>query len=61
MRTALLIRSTSTTPTRPAPKFSYDPAGAAAAGRYVVRFNCEWSEMLAPGRCDVSIELSELA
>ena len=48
-------------PYETSPKFSYNPIGAADAGRYVVRFNCEWGETLAPGRCDVSIELIELA
>jgi hypothetical protein len=43
------------------PKFSYDPSGAAAAGRYTVRFNSEWSQSVGPGRSDVQIELIELA
>jgi len=43
------------------PKFSYDPAGQAVAGRYTVRFNCEWSQFLSPGRAEVAIELVEVA
>ena len=43
------------------PKFSYDPTGQAVAGRYTVRFNCEWSQSLSPGRAEVEIELLEVA
>ena len=43
------------------PKFSYDPTGQAAAGRYTVRFDGEWSQSVGLGRVDVSIELIELA
>jgi len=43
------------------PKFSWDGTGAAVTGRYVVRFNTEWSQSITPGRSDVQIELIELA
>jgi hypothetical protein len=43
------------------PRFSYDPAGQQTAGRHTVRFNCDWEQATGPGRCDVSIELIELA
>ncbi len=43
------------------PKFSYDPTGVAVTGRYVVRFNSDWSQSVTPGRSDVEIELIELA
>jgi hypothetical protein len=43
------------------PKFSYDPTGVAVTGRYVVRFNTDWSQSVTPGRSDVQIELVELA
>lgn len=46
------------------PKFQagYDPTGATTQGRHTVRFaNSEWSESIAPGRAEVSIELIELA
>jgi phage-related protein len=43
------------------PKFSYDPAGQASQGRYAVRFNCEWSQSVSPGRAEVEIELLEVA
>lgn len=43
------------------PKFSYDPTGQAVAGRYVVRFNSEWSQSAALGRGDASIDLIEIA
>ena len=42
------------------PKFSYDPTGAALNGRYTVRFNCDWTQSVGPGRSDVSIELIEI-
>jgi len=48
-------------PYETSPKFSYDPTGTAAAGRYTVRFNSEWSQSVTPGRSDVQIELIELA
>ncbi len=43
------------------PKFSHDPTGQAAAGRYTVRFAGEWSQSASLGRADLSIELIELA
>lgn len=43
------------------PKFSHDPTGQAAAGRYAVRFAGEWSQTVSLGRADVSIELIEVA
>jgi phage-related protein len=43
------------------PKFSHDPTGVVTTGRYTVRFDCEWSQAVGPGRSDVNIELLELA
>ena len=43
------------------PKFSHDPTGQAAAGRYAVRFAGEWSPTVSLGRADVSMELIEVA
>ena len=43
------------------PKFSYDPTGVAVTGRYVVRFNTDWTQSVGPGRSDVDLELIELA
>ncbi len=43
------------------PKFSYDPSGQAVQGRYIVRFNCEWSQSMSPARAEVEIELLEVA
>lgn len=43
------------------PKFSHDPTGQAAAGRFAVRFAGEWSQTVSLGRADVSIELIEVA
>jgi hypothetical protein len=48
-------------PYETSPKFSYDPTGAAVTGRYIVRFNSDWSQSVGPGRSDVEIELIELA
>jgi hypothetical protein len=48
-------------PYETSPRFSWDPTGAAPAGRYTVRFNCEWNQSAGPGRADVQIELIELA
>ena len=59
--TAPTNRSSFTTRTRTNPKFSYDPTGVAVTGRYVVRFNTDWSQSVTPGRSDVQIELIELA
>jgi hypothetical protein len=43
------------------PKFSWDPTGVALNGRYVVRFNGDWSQSAGPGRVDVRLDLMELA
>ncbi len=43
------------------PRFSYDPTGVATTGRYVVRFNTDWTQSVGPGRSDVDLELIELA
>jgi hypothetical protein len=41
--------------------FAYDPTGASATGRYTVRFDCEWNQIVGIGRIDVGIALIELA
>jgi hypothetical protein len=43
------------------PKFSWDGTGQLVAGRYIVRFDSDWSQSIGPGRSDVQIELVELA
>jgi len=43
------------------PKFSYDPTGNSPVGRYTVRFDCSWSQIVGMGRADVEISLVELA
>ena len=43
------------------PKFSYDPTGVATAGRYTVRFEGTWDQMVGMGRADVELALVELA
>lgn len=43
------------------PKFSYDPSGAATQGRYTVRFEGTWEQMISMGRGDCEISLLELA
>lgn len=43
------------------PKFLHDPTGVVTTGRYTVRFDCEWSQAVGPGRSEVNIELLELA
>lgn len=48
-------------PYETSPRFSYDPTGAATAGRYAVRFNSDWNQSSGPGRSDVQLELIELA
>ena len=48
-------------PYETSPKFSHDPTGQAAAGRYTVRFAGGWNQSLSLGRADVSLELVELA
>ena len=50
---ALATRATIASPPR--------AAGVAVTGRYVVRFNTDWSQSVTPGRSDVQIELIELA
>jgi phage-related protein len=48
-------------PYETSPKFSHDPFGQAAAGRYTVRFAGEWSQSASLGRADVTFELIEVA
>jgi phage-related protein len=48
-------------PYETSPRFSHDPTGQAAAGRYAVRFSGEWNQSVDLGRADVNIELTELA
>jgi len=48
-------------PYETSPKFSYDPTGVAVTGRYVVRFDSDWSQSVTPGRSDVDVQLIELA
>lgn len=43
------------------PKFSYDPTGTATQGRYTVRFEGIWEQMVGMGRADCEIALIELA
>lgn len=43
------------------PKFTYDPTGTATQGRYTVRFEGPWEQMVGMGRADVEIALVELA
>ena len=43
------------------PKFSHDPTGVSTAGRYTVRFEGSWEQMVGMGRADVEISLVELA
>ena len=43
------------------PKFSHDPTGVASVGRYTVRFEGYWEQMVGMGRADVEISLVELA
>ena len=47
-------------PKETSPPFSYDPTGAATAGRYRVRFANAWSQSAGVGRLDASVELVEL-
>jgi hypothetical protein len=44
-----------------APKFSYDATGVEVVGRYTVRFEGTWEQMVGIGRADVEISLVELA
>jgi hypothetical protein len=41
--------------------FAYDPTGASSTGRYTVRFESSWSQMVGMGRADCEIALIELA
>jgi hypothetical protein len=41
------------------PKFTSTPSGG--TGRYVVRFEGAWEQMVGPGRADAGISLVELA
>jgi hypothetical protein len=43
------------------PRFTSDPTGQPATGRYTVRFDCEWRQSCGIGRSDVEIQLIELA
>lgn len=43
------------------PKFSYDPTGVRANGRYTVRFAGSWEQSVGMGRADIGISLVELA
>ena len=43
------------------PKFSHDPTGVSTAGRYTVRFEGYWEQMVGMGRADAEISLVELA
>jgi len=43
------------------PKFSHDPTGVSSAGRYTVRFDCEWSESINLGCVETEIALIQLA
>ena len=43
------------------PKFSHDPTGVATAGRYTVRFEGYWEQMVGMARGDAAISLVELA
>ena len=43
------------------PKFSYDPTGQMAQGRYIVRFAGAWEQTAGMGRADVGLSLLELA
>jgi hypothetical protein len=44
-----------------APGSNYDATGVSEAGRYLVRFNSDWSEAVGIARTDVSIDLLETA
>jgi hypothetical protein len=43
------------------PKFSHDPTGVGTTGRYTVRFDSEWAQVVTPGRVNTEIALIELA
>jgi hypothetical protein len=43
------------------PKFQYDPTGESEVGRYVMRFDCPWSQTVGIARSEVPLEILELA
>lgn len=43
------------------PQFSYDPTGTSPTGRYTVRFEGPWEQMIGIGRAEVNIAIVELA
>ena len=43
------------------PKFSYDSTGVVTVGRYTVRFDGDWTQMVGLARVEVSITLVEVA
>lgn len=43
-----------------APKFAYDETGTETIGRYVVRFEDDWSQSIGLGRGDAGITLMEI-
>jgi len=47
-------------PKETSPAFSYDATGAAAAGRYRVRFSTAWNQNLGIGMLDVNVELVQV-
>jgi len=47
-------------PAETVPRYSYDPTGAAPAGRYCVRFASAWSQQTGMGSADAAVELMEL-
>jgi hypothetical protein len=47
-------------PVETAPRYSYDPTGAATAGRYTVRFASAWSQQTGMGSIDAAVELIEV-
>ncbi len=47
--------------TETSPKFSYDPTGAAVIGRYTVRLDSPWSQIINVARAEAPIEITELA
>ena len=48
-------------PYETSPKFSYDPTGAATAGRYTVRFDGPWQQLVTFSRADADLALAQLA
>lgn len=47
-------------PTETSPAFSWDATGAATAGRYLVRFNSDWSQTMDIALGNVDVELVEV-